>query len=88
MKILLLRNPSVSLGCDLKEGETGNVSKDVGGRLVALGIAVEVEAEQKPKKASATVKGVSPKPSLADAKPAEIAGDATDKSESSKESAE
>ena len=70
MEILLLRNPSVSFGCELKEGETGNVSKELGGKLIALGVAIEIV-----KKGSATVKGVSPKPSLADAKAAEIAGE-------------
>jgi hypothetical protein len=75
MEVLLLRNPSVSFGCELKEGETGNVSKELGGKLIALGIAIEVEKEPAAKKVSATVKGVSPKPSVADAKPAEVAGE-------------
>jgi hypothetical protein len=88
MEILLLRNPSISLGCKLKEGETGNVSKELGGRLVALGIAVEIERELKPKKASAPLKGVSPKPSVADAKPAEIAGVDKNEPRPTKESAE
>jgi hypothetical protein len=57
----------------LQEGETGNVSKELGGRLVALGIAVEVEVEQKPRRLAA-VTSVSPKPFVSDAKPAEIAG--------------
>jgi hypothetical protein len=74
MEILLLRNPSVAFGCELKEGETGRVSKDLGGRLVALGIAIEIEKEPRQNKASTSVKGISPKPSIADAKPAGIAG--------------
>jgi hypothetical protein len=87
MEILLLRNPSSSLGCDLKEGESGRVPKELGGRLVALGIAVEIEKEPRPRKASANVKGVSPKPSIADAKPAEMAGNDEDRDDK-KESAE
>ena len=88
MEILLLRNPSVAFGCELKEGETGRVSKDLGGRLVALGIAVEVEKEPKQKKQPAAVKGVSPKPSVADSKPAEIAGESKEDQGDKKELAE
>jgi hypothetical protein len=43
MKIKLLRNPSSALGCELTEGESGEVSKELGDRLVDLGIAVEIE---------------------------------------------
>jgi hypothetical protein len=88
MKILMLRNPSSSLGCELQEGETGNVSKELGGRLVALGIAVEVEVEQKPRRQAAAVTGVAPKPSVAEAKPAEIVGGDKKSQDNKKGSAE
>lgn len=39
MKIKMLRNPANQLGCELTEGETGDVEKELGDRLVALGIA-------------------------------------------------
>jgi len=55
----MLRNPSDSFGCELKEGETGDVRKDLAERLIAQGIAVAVQEE---------VKAVAEKPSIADAK--------------------
>jgi hypothetical protein len=88
MKILMLRNPSSSLGCSLQEGDTGNVSKELGGRLVALGIAVEVESEQKPRRSPVVLEGVSPKPSVADAKPVKIAGDKKEDQDDKRELAE
>ena len=83
-----MRNPSVAFGCELKEGETGRVSKGLGGRLVALGIAVEIEKEPRQKKASTSVKGISPKPSITDTKPAKIAGDKKEDQGDKKELAE
>ena len=76
MRILMLRNPAESLGCKLTEGGTGEVSTELGEKLVRLGIAVVLEEKQKPAKAKeSTVKGVPLKGSIADSKPAEIAGD-------------
>lgn len=87
MRVYMLRNAAAGFGCELKEGETGVVNRDLGERLIGLGIAQLIE-EAKPARArQSTVKGVSPKPSIAEVKPAEIASD--DKTESdSKESAE
>lgn len=89
MRILMLRNAASHLRCELKEGDSGVVSRDLGERLIGLGIAESIE-EAKPARArQSTVKGVSPKPSIAEVKPAEIAGDDKTESESdSKESAE
>ena len=42
-KITLLRNPASSLGCDLKEGETGEVSPSLAETLVRMNIAVVVD---------------------------------------------
>lgn len=41
-KITMLRNPAVSLGCDLKEGETGDVEPALADVLVQKNIAVVV----------------------------------------------
>jgi hypothetical protein len=57
MKIQMLRNPAASLGCDLKEGETGSVETPVGEKLIAMGIAVEVVPAGK-------TRGVSEKPTV------------------------
>lgn len=75
MKVRMLRNPPRSLGCDLKEGETGNVPD--GETLVKLGIAEpvlpeikavepEVQAEVQAPKAKAFIrsKQESPTPTL------------------------
>jgi hypothetical protein len=45
MKITMLRNPARTLGCELKEGETGVVSKELGRKLVKLRIAVTDDPE-------------------------------------------
>lgn len=75
MRVCMLRNAASHLGCELNEGDSGNVDRDLGERLVRLGIAVEIESKAKPVKAKdSTVKGVSPKPSIADEKPAAITG--------------
>lgn len=47
MKVRMRCNPARSLGCNLKEGETGNVSEAEGEMLVSLGIAVPVMPEIK-----------------------------------------
>lgn len=84
MEILLLRNPSISFGCELKEGETGKVSEELGGKLVALGLAVEIE---KPAKA-VEIKGVPTTPAIGKKPATKIAGDAKKESAPKKESAE
>lgn len=65
MKVKLLRNPSDRFGCKLKEGETGEVPKDVADSLVKLGIAVEIESPS-------VVKAVPEKPAIAEAEAPEI----------------
>jgi hypothetical protein len=67
MKVLMLRNPSDSLGCNLREGETGQVSQALGERLVQLGIAVVVDEPEKPQRQSRPrqVRGVQDKPAIA-----------------------
>ena len=42
-KITMLRNPASSLGCGLKEGETGDVAPALAETLVRMSIAVVVE---------------------------------------------
>jgi hypothetical protein len=85
MRVYMLRNPANHLGCKLSEGETGVVNRDLGERLVRLGIA-EISEESKPTQGKeSTVKGVPNKPAMSKAKPAEIAAN---KKSDSKESAE
>jgi hypothetical protein len=74
----MLRNAASHLGCELSEGDSGTVDRDLGERLVRMGIAVEVESKAKAvKPKESTLKGVSAKPSIAESKPAEVAGDST-----------
>lgn len=87
MEILLLRNPSIAFGCQLKEGETGKVSKELGRKLVALGLAVETEKPEKPAKA-VEIKGVPDAPAIGKKPATKIAGDAKKESAPKKESAE
>jgi hypothetical protein len=47
MKITMLRNPAKSLGCNLTEGQTGDVDAETGKRMIDLGIA-EPAADAKP----------------------------------------
>ncbi len=68
MLIKLLRNPAARLGCELHEGETGNVSESLGQQLVALGLAEEAT------EAVAVVRGVDAAPAIAAPKSAEIVG--------------
>lgn len=60
MKVKLLRNPSACLGCELNEGETGNVNEKLGAQLIGLGLAVGIETKPE-------VKAVAEKPAIADA---------------------
>lgn len=46
MQVLMLRNPSSSLGCELKEGDIGEVSDSLGAELVKIGIAQEVTKKE------------------------------------------
>jgi hypothetical protein len=64
MQIKLLRNPSVSFGCTLQEGESGEVDASLGQSLVSLGIALELPPKVKPE---AKVKGVAKAPAIAKA---------------------
>lgn len=70
MKVNMLRNPGRALDCELTEGETGTVDTALGEKLVAAGIAIEIEGP-KPKKAP-KIETVPPKPAIAEAKPAAI----------------
>ena len=42
MQVLMLRNPRRDLGCELQEGQTGEVSDELGAELIKLRIAEEV----------------------------------------------
>jgi hypothetical protein len=53
MKITMLRNAARSYGCELVEGQTGDVAKDMAERLISAGIAVVVNVPEKPVKAVA-----------------------------------
>jgi hypothetical protein len=62
MLIKLLRNPSSNYGCNLLEGQTGNVSSELGEMLLRIGIALRIEQEpEKPKR----IKGVAKTPAIA-----------------------
>lgn len=56
-RIELLRNPAAAFGCDLVEGETGDVDASLAETLIARGIARAVEPK--------TLKGVSEEPAIA-----------------------
>lgn len=49
MKITMLRNPARHLGCDLKEGETGEVEDKLAESLIRIGLAVAVATPSKKK---------------------------------------
>jgi hypothetical protein len=49
MKITMLRNPARHLGCDLAEGETGEVENKLAEYLINAGLAVAVAAPAKKK---------------------------------------
>lgn len=40
MKVLMLRNPAAVVGCQLREGETGEMPDNMGRVLVASGLAL------------------------------------------------
>jgi hypothetical protein len=69
MLIKLLRNPAIRFGCNLTEGQTGNVGESLGQQLVGLGVAVEITEA-----APIEIRGVDPDPEIADATKPEIAG--------------
>ena len=56
-KIAMLRNPAVSLGCKLMEGETGEVETSLADMLVRIGIAVAIETPK-------TINGVPSAPEI------------------------
>ena len=68
MKVQMLRNPSQNYGCNLQEGETGDVPGDVGHAIVAAGLAVDLTPPP-------VIEAVPDKPVIAAPKPAELAGD-------------
>lgn len=49
MKITMLRNPARHIGCDLTEGETGDVENKIAEWLINAGLAVAVEKHAKKK---------------------------------------
>jgi hypothetical protein len=59
MKITMLRNPGKAYGCELLEGQTGVVDKDLGERLIEHGVAVSADA--------VTLKGVPNSPDIGEA---------------------
>jgi len=59
----MLRNPAKSLGCELMEGETGDVNDDLANRLISQNIAVASPEE---------IKAVAKKPPIADAKASSV----------------
>jgi len=85
MKVYVKRNPADKYNCPLKEGETGNVSDDVGNVLVKAGLAVCLDepikavpkqptvAKQEPAKAeppkAEAPKAPAPKPRPTQSKP-------------------
>lgn len=59
MQVLMFRNPRKDLGCELQEGQTGEVSDELGAELVKMGIAEEVPMKK--------IKGVSKIPAISKA---------------------
>lgn len=70
MKVTILRNPGSAWNCELTEGQTGTVDEQTGKRLVASGLAIDV-SDPKP-----VIETVPSKPTIAEARPAEIAAPA------------
>jgi hypothetical protein len=92
VKVIIIRNPARSLGCELQEGETGEIDDDIGKVLVARGIANcldEPEPEPKPgtvEKATADleayrVQAVPEQPAIAESAEPAIAPKKTAKAE-------
>lgn len=69
MKIQLLRNPAKSLGCKLREGETGEVEDSLGKILVKSNLAVSLEPSP-----DTSMKAVPAAPAISEAKASDIAG--------------
>lgn len=69
MKIQLLRNPAKSLGCNLREGETGEVEDSLGKILVKSNLAVSLDPPPAP-----AVKAIPATPAISEAKESDIAG--------------
>ena len=72
MKIQLLRNPAASVGCKIREGETGEVSDSLGGQLVQMGIAREIATEEAVEAKPQKVKGVAKTPEVSKPRAPEI----------------
>ena len=79
MNVLLLRNPDRSLRCPLSEGETGEVSDELGKVLVGKGLAVCLDNETVAKATEdlnaykeRQLEGVSEQPAVAEAEPPAI----------------
>lgn len=72
MKVLMRRNPASNVGCELTEGQTGEVPDNLGRQLVASGLAQCLDPPKKepPKKIKAipdpSVSAVPPRPAVAD----------------------
>lgn len=69
-EITMLRNPSSTLGCSLKEGERGVVEDSLAGVLVGLNIAVVVSHPE-------TIKAIPDPPSIAGVEPEKTAVEST-----------
>lgn len=91
MKIKMLRNPAARLGCELSEGETGDVDDDLAEKLIEMNIAElpsdtagegDGKSDDKPSRRSRRknktpekVEGVSDSVNAAEAKPADVTAD-------------
>lgn len=62
MKVRMIRNPAAALGCQLTEGQTGEVDASLGSILVAAGLAECLDAPPE-------IKAVPPRPVIAEAAP-------------------
>ena len=73
MKVKMIRTAGEGFGCSLLEGETGEVSQQVGEKLVAYGIAEHVPDPPKPLpppvEESELLKAIPAEPAIAMAKP-------------------
>jgi hypothetical protein len=66
MKVKMLRNPSLSFGCKLVEGEISMVDNAVGKALLDANIAVEIESPKPKPVNQPEIKAVPKSPAIAE----------------------
>jgi len=64
MKITMIRNPSRRFGCELMEGQTGEVSDNLAASLIDAGLAVEAVAAAPVQASKKKIEAVPEKPAI------------------------